>query len=243
VDWSYLHEWEKAELQRESRWLKRQGTRIVADLSSGVNLYPTLRLIDNLPEDYAVSMSAVRDVLAKMEILGARDLILSLHRHPENNFTDDQAREAFTATLKGLASQAAERGITLYLRIGFGKPPRNVAEGLEWLARVNAPNLRLALSIASLDQAPPSAEAATRLKDKLGLWLVAASQRDAVGKVWDMHAPVHLQHRTEYPAKWLALSPSTPTVLDALLTNQDEEYLEAMALEMALAHPAPAAAR
>lgn len=240
VDWSYLHEREKAELRRESHWLKRQGTRIIVDLSSGVDLYPTLRLIDNLPEDYAASMSAVKDVLAKMEILGARDLILSLHRHPENNFTDDQTREAFTATLKGLANQAAERGITLYLRIGFGKPPRNVAEGLEWLARVNAPNLRLALSIASLEQAPPSAEAATRLKDKLGFWLVAASRRDAAGKVWDMHAPVHLQDRTEYLAKWLALSPSTPTVLDALLTNQDEEYLEAVTLNQALAQPATA---
>ena len=243
LDWSYLHEREKAELQRESGWLKRQGTRILVDLSSGVDLYPTLRLIDNLPEDYAASMTAVKDVLDKMEVIGARDLILSLHRNPENNFTDEQTRQAFTATLKGLASQAAEHGITLHLRIGFGKPPWNVAEGLEWLSRVNAPNLRLALRTASLGQELPSAEATTHLKDKLGLWLVAASQRDAAGKVWDMHSPVHLQHSPEYLAKWLALSPGSPAVLDAVLANQDEEYLEAVALEMVLANPASGTAR
>ena len=77
-----------------------------------------------------------------MEILGAKDLILSLHRHPENNFTDEQTRAAFTATLKTLAGQAAERGVTLHLRVGFGKPPWSVAEGLEWLGRVDAPNLK-----------------------------------------------------------------------------------------------------
>ncbi len=239
VDWSYLYQREKAELQRESRWLKRQGARIIVDLSSGVNLFPTLRLLDNLPQDYAASMTVVTDVLAKMQILGARDLILSLHRHPENNFTDDQTREAFTATLKVLASQAAERGITLHLRTGSGKPPRNLAEGFEWLNRVSAPNLRLALSTALLGQEPPPSEAA-RLKDKLGLWLVAASRRDAAGKVWDTHAPAHLQPSSGVLAKWLALSPGTPVILDALLGNQDEEYLDAAAVTKALPQAAAA---
>ncbi|MGO8927006.1 MAG: sugar phosphate isomerase/epimerase family protein [Limisphaerales bacterium] len=242
VDWTYLHEREKAALQRESGWLKRQGARIVAHLSSGVNLYPTLRLVDNLPADYTASMEAVNDVLAKMEILGARDLVLSLHRDPENNFTEDQTRAAFTATLKTLAGEAAKRGVTLQLLVGSGKPPRNVAEGLEWLDRVKAPNLRLVLSTASLGHQPPTSEAVAPFKDKLGLWLVAAARRDAAGKVWDTHAPVHLQRSPEDLAKWLALSPGTPTILDGLLANQDEEYLETVALNQALAQSAPAAA-
>ena len=40
VDWSYLHEREKAALQKEHGWLKRQGVRIVVDLSSGVIFTP-----------------------------------------------------------------------------------------------------------------------------------------------------------------------------------------------------------
>jgi len=238
VDWSYVHKRETATLQRESGWLKRQGLRLVVDLSSGVNLYPTLRLIDNLHEDYEASMATVSDVLAKMEVLGARDLILSLHRNPENNFTDDQTRAAFTATLKTLAAQAAQRGVTLHLRVGPGKPPGNMAEGLEWLSRVNAPNLKLALSTASLEGQPPSAETASRLKDKLGFWLVAASRQDAAGKLWDAHAPLHLQRSPDDLAKWLALSPATPTVLEAICANQDEEYLEALNLEKTIAQAA-----
>ena len=243
VDWSYLHEREKAALQRESGWLRRQGVRIVVDLSSGLNLYPTLRLVDNVPEDYAASLAAINDVLAKMEILGASDLMLSLHRHPENNFTDDQTRAAFTAALKALAGEAAKRGVTLHLRVGSGKPPRSVAEGLEWIGRVNAPNLKLAVSTVLLEHQPPSAETAARLKDKLGLWLLAASRKDAAGKTWDTHAPIHLRRSTEDPAKSLALSPATPIVLDALYANQDEEYLDAVALAQALAQSAPAANR
>ena len=67
VDWSYLHEREKAALQKEHGWLKRQGVRIVVDLSSGIDLYPTLRLMDNVHEDYTDSMAAIQDVLGKMD--------------------------------------------------------------------------------------------------------------------------------------------------------------------------------
>jgi len=238
VDWSYLHDREKAALQKEHGWLKRQGARIVVDLSSGVDLYPTLRLMDNVHEDYTNSMAAIQDVLGKMDALGATDLILSLHRYPENNFTDEQSRAAFTATLKTLAGQAAERGVTLHLRVGFGKPPGSLAEGFEWLDRVGAPNLKLAVSTAMLEQKPPAPEVTTRLKDKLGLWLVAASNRDVAGKLWDAHGPIHSAPNAEALARLLALSPGTPSVLDALYANQDEEYLDAVALAKAFGHTA-----
>ena len=241
VDWAYLREREKAAV--ESGWLKRQGARIVVDLSSGVDLFPTLRLVDNLPADYAASTNAINDVLAKMEILRARDLILTLHREPENNFTADQTRASFTATLKALAAEAAKRGVTLHLRVGSAKPPRSLAEGLQWVERIGTPNLKLALSTASLERQPPGPETVTQLKDKVGLWLVASSRRDATGKVWDSHAPVHLQPASENLARWLAVSPGTPAVLDAVLASQDEEYLEATALNRALPQPAHDASR
>ena len=243
VDWSYLHEREKAALPKESGWLKRQGVRIVTDLSPGVDLFPTLRLVNNLTADYATSTNAISDVLAKMEILGARDLIFTLHREPENNFTGDQTRAAFTDTLKALAAEAAKRGVTLHLRVGSAKPPRNLAEGLEWISRIGAPNLKLALNTASFERRPPAAEVAAQVKDKLGVWLVAASRRDAAGKNWDTHAPVHLQRDREDLAKWLELSPRTPIILDALLDNQDQEYLEAVALAKTLDHSAQASFR
>jgi hypothetical protein len=203
-------------------------------LSSGVNLYPTLRLIDNLPADYAASMTAVNDLLAKMETLGAKDLVFSLHRQPENNFTAEQTRASFVATLKALASQAAARDVTLHLRVGFGKPPWNVAEASELLDRVGAPNLKLALSTAPLERQPPSSEIAARLKDQLGLWLIAASRRDAAGKIWDAHAPIHSLSDRAALIRWPAISPATPAVLDAVLDDHDSEYLDAVAFDKAV---------
>jgi hypothetical protein len=229
VDWRYLRDREKAALQAESGWLKRQGVHVVVDLSSGINLYPTLRLLDNLPDAYASSMAAIQDVMAKMQILPSQDLILSLHRYPENNFTEAQSRTAFTATLKTLAGWAAARGLTLHLRLAFGKPPGTVGEGLDWLDRVGAANLKLAVSTALLAHSPPAAQG--RLTATLGLWLVAGSRSDVAGNLWDTHAPIHSALKKDALAQALALCPNAPLVLDAVYASQDEEYLDAVELE------------
>ncbi|MBI4328046.1 MAG: hypothetical protein HY674_22675 [Chloroflexi bacterium] len=231
VDWRYLHEREKAALQQEAGWIHRQGLRVSVDLSSGLNLYPTLRLTDNLAADYAASLAAVADVLSKMEIIGARDLILSLHRHPENNFSGEQTEAAFEKTLRTLASQAAERQVTLNMRMAFGKPPWSLDEANRLLDKIGAKNLRLAASTALLATAGPSDDVAKMLKDKLGLWLVAAPRFDLPGKLWDAHAPVLRASDTASIAQWLALAPDAPMILDAVYANQDEEYLDAVALE------------
>lgn len=234
VDWRYLHDRAPAALAAESGWLQRQGLRIAVDLSSGIDLYPTLRLIDNLPADYQVSMATIADVLAKMEILGARDLILSLHRHPENNFTDEQTDAAFEFTLKALAKEAAARQVTLHLRLAFGKPPWSLDDGLRWLDRVGVPNLKLAPSTALLAAQTPSPDLAKRLKPHLGFWLVAAPERDIVGQLWNAHAPISQFQTKEALARWLAVAPGVPMVLDAVLDSQDAEYSESAALQTLL---------
>ena len=237
VDWRTLHERERAALQAEAGWMRRQGLRVYVDLSSGVDLYPTLRLIDNVAADHAASMAAITDVLGKMEILGARDLILSLHRHPENNFTGGETDAAFEQTLRALATQAAERQVTLHLRLAFGKPPWGLGDAGRLLDKVGAPNLRLAVSTALLASAEPSAESAQMLKDKLGLWLVAAPRTDIAGKLWDAHAPIHQAMQAGVVARWLALAPETPRLLDAVYADRDEEYLDAVALRRLVEKP------
>ncbi len=231
VDWRYLHEREKAALQRESGWLRRQGLHVSVDLSSGLNLYPRLRLIDNLAADYSASMAAMADVLSKMEIIGARDLILSLHRHPENNFGGEQTEAAFEKTLRTLAGQAAERHVTLHLRMAYGKPPWSLGEANRWLDKVGAKNLRLAARTALPAAAGLSGDVARMPKDKLGLWLVAAPRSDLAGKLWDAHAPIHRASDPAPITQWLALAPDAPMILDAVYANQDEEYMDAVALE------------
>jgi hypothetical protein len=230
----YLLEHESGALRAEAGWLRRQGVRVVVDLSSSINLYPGLRLIGNLPEDYAASLAAIRDVLAKMRILDARDLILSLHRHPENNFTADQTEEGFAGTLRQLAGEAEAAQVTLHLRMAFGKPPWSLAEGLATLDRVGHPNLRLSPATALLAAARqrPTPELAGRLKERVGLWLVAGSRSDPAGRVWDAHAPLPEvpDEQRALAAAWVAATPKATVVTDAILKDVDAEYLEGRAL-------------
>jgi hypothetical protein len=230
LDWRYLHDREKTALQREAGWINRQGLRLFVDASSRVNLYPELRLVDNLPADYRRSMAAVAEVMAKMQILGARDLILSLHRYPENNFTSEQTQESFEKTLRDLAADARKLGITLHVRMALGKPPWTLREMDTLIEKVGAANLRLAASTALLWHAEGSPEAAQILKTRLGLWLLAAPQVDLAGRLWDVHAPLHRSAERAKVTEWISLAPDAPIVLDAVFANHDEEYLDATAL-------------
>lgn len=231
LDWRYLHDREKAAMEREAGWIKRQGLHVFVDASSGVNLYPSLRLVDNLPGDYARSVAAIGGVMAKMQILGAKDLILSLHRHPENNFTNEQSQESFEKTLRSLAAEAGERGITLHLRMAPDKPPWSLNDADALIEKVGTNNLRLAASTAMLSRAEASPDAAAILKRRLGLWLAAASQADLAGRVWDVQAPLHRETEGSRIAEWISLVPDAPIVIDVVSANQDEEYLDAVALQ------------
>jgi hypothetical protein len=234
VDGTYLRERERAALQREAGWLQRQSLRIYVDLSSAINLYPGLRLIDNLDPDYQESMAIVRNVLAKMQILSARDLIISLHRHPENNFTSAQTDDAFVKTLSALAKEAAQGQTTVHLGLAHGKPPWNLKEASALLDRVGASNLRLAASTALLAGTARSDENRRLLNENLGLWLVAAPRADLAGRLWDTHAPIHGAPELNAIAQWLSQADRRPQVLDAVYADQDEEYLDAKALDRLL---------
>lgn len=99
------------------------------------------------------------------------------------------------------------------------------------LDQVGAQNLKIAASTAVLDREGTSLEAVRKLKDRLGLWLVAGSANDVAGVFWNAHVPVHLMTSTASLARWISLAPDLPIVSDAVLTDQDDEYLEARALE------------
>ncbi len=230
LDWRYLHDAEKTSLERQAGWIDRQGLRLFVDASSGINLYPNLRLVNNIAQDYNESMAVLVNIMVKMEILGARDLILSLHRFPENNFTGEQTKESFAETLRHLAAKADWHGIAMHLRMAFGKPPWSLKEMDALLGEVGVDNLRLAASTALLSEDEPSAEVAGILRTRLGLWLAATSQKDLSGRVWDAHTPVHHSDKMADIAEWIALVPDRPVVLDAVFANQDEEYLESLAL-------------
>lgn len=230
VDWRYLHERERTALEREGAWIRRQQLRVFVDVSPGLNLYPSLRLLDNLPADYAASIAAITDVLDKMPILGARDLILSLHRDPENNFSQEQTRASFEETLRALARQAAQRQVTLQLRLGPGKPPWSLEDAEQLLGRVGATNLRLAVNTAWAERAVESPTTERILRDRVGLWLVAGPQIDASGQLYGVHAPLYPDTSAASLQRLMAKANHASLLLDAVYSNQDAEYRDAMIL-------------
>ena len=233
VDWRYLHDREARTLGEEARWIARQKLRVTVDLSSGLNSYPTIRLLDNGLEDYGQGMAIVDDVLAKMTMLGARDLIISLHRAPENNFTPEQAALAWEEALRKLARLAAARGVTVHLRVTFDKATQRLPDLVGMLDRVAQPNLKLAPATSVLLAAPDQAADLARLApDRLGLWLYGAVHHDVAGYPCDFHAPLHLASAVDQKKvrEWLQTTPEVPVAFDALCDGLDGEYLEARTL-------------
>ena len=234
VDWRTLHDREIGVLEYEARWIARQKLRVAVDLSSGVNSYPTIRLVDNQLADYPVGLAIIDDVLAKMGTLGAQDLILSLHRAPENNFTAEQATVAMQQTLTTLAVKAAARGITVHLRATFDKAAQRLEDLVGMVDRAGQPNLRLAPAVSVLlAEGRKPTEVARLIKDRVGVWLYAAARHDLAGYPHDLHAPVHAaQDKVKKPAQaWLKIAAEVPVVFDAICADLDAEYLEARTLE------------
>ena len=237
VDWRYLHNRDRAALEEEAGWLQRQGLRIYVDLTSGINLYPDIRLVDNSAEEYAASMAIVGDVLEKMAVLGARDVILCLHRTPENNFSGEQTWASFETALGDICARAKALDIAVYLRMST-KDNTPLERLAHLVTEVGAPNLSLALSTALLLHQKTAPESIPEsIRAQVGLWLVGAPQNDIAGELWNTCAPLSGADSLAGLRALMAIAPGAPLLLDALYTNRDEEYLDALAL--ARLRPAP----
>lgn len=232
VDWRYLHDRRFETVAQEAGWIGRQKLRVVVDLSSGINLYPDLRLVNNIAEDYAASMAVIDDVLTKMKALDAHDLVLSTNRQPENSFTIEQTVASTDATIREICRKAEAMQTTVHLRIYPGKLAANLADALQILKRIGAKNLRLAPSTAQMiTLGPITKELASEAKERIGLWMVGGPKFDVVGRLWSVHQPIAMEAKTQGLQTLLEVSPHAPMVFDAIYENQDEEYLDASLIE------------
>lgn len=232
LDWRYLDVRTPEALQQESGWLARQGLDIWVDLSSGINLYPDLRLVNNDPIEYESSMNKIRSILQKMPLLNARNLVLCLHRTPENNITHEETQDSFVNTLRAISELAAPQGTTIHLRMSM-KAVNSVGEAAKMLDRVNAPNLRIAASTAlMMSQGNEPDYVREQLGGRLGLWLASAPAEDANGRLWTVHARLaDISTDRARLSSLLKIAPEAPVALDAIFADQDEEYQDIRVLE------------
>ena len=228
IDWRYLHDRRPESVTQEAAWIGRQKLRVIVDLTSGVNLYPDLRLVNNIVEDHASSMDAIDDVLAKMKTLGACDLVISMHRQPELYFTAEQTVASMDATIREICRRAEAQQATVYLRIYPGKPPANLADALQTVKRIGVANLKLAPSTALLaDLGSTTSGQTAEMWGKVGLWMVGEPAFDLAGKLWSVHKPIANDKNQQQLMQLLAIVPDAPIVFDVLYENHDAEYLDA----------------
>ena len=238
IDWTYLRNRDSEALRTESGWIMRQGMRVIVDLSSGINLYPGLRLIDNDPEEYVKSMDIIKDILKKMPFLHSHDLLLSLHRFPENNFTIEQTWNAFDHTLKEICKLAEDDKIIVYLRMSPNKPPWNLNEAVQFMDRVAAPNFYLTPSTALLiSKRIDNQEITTTMKNRIGMWLVNAPSYDMGTRLWNVNAPLSECKEKSYLREILSSVPDAPVLFDVHYSSRDEEYLDTQTLRLLMTEP------
>ena len=227
IDWRYLESRSEEEVKREAGWLRRQGVKILVDFSSGINLFPDLRLIHNDPEEFERSMAAFREIMDKGEILGVTDVILITHRVPENNYSPEKTHEDTVTTLRELAALAAEKRMTVSLRVGLNQSPRSLDEASRILDEVKAENLKIAPSLYKLN-APMDPE----MKKKFSFVLAAGTLRDeANGSLWTAQAPLVVGDIPVVGLDYLIENPDLPIIFDAVYANRAEEYRDAKTIE------------
>ena len=195
IDWKYLSQREKKALEQESIWLRLQKPQIWVDLTSGINLFPDLRLVNNIESEYRKSMNTIYDVIDKMRIIGSQNLVMSLHKTIENNISLEDTWKELNRSVTEICKYADNSGIKVHLRLVAGNklPAGRLDDALRLMDQVNMPNLRLAINTAVLLDAKASPQdLAAKLNDRIGVWLVNTPQRDLSGRLWNTYAPVSL---------------------------------------------------
>eukprot|EP01012_Entosiphon_sulcatum_P067032 TRINITY_DN9652_c0_g1_i4.p1 TRINITY_DN9652_c0_g1~~TRINITY_DN9652_c0_g1_i4.p1 ORF type:complete len:835 (-),score=107.68 TRINITY_DN9652_c0_g1_i4:78-2582(-) len=248
VDWSYLEDRDIATLLSEARWSFMRGIEWIVDFTTGINLYPNLRLCQNSPGQYGHSLAHITAVFAKMGAVldltpvvptkptVSAHAVLSLHRTPENYYSDAQAQADFVVAFRNLSVAARANGVTMHLRTAQGKPPYSIAAGLQFLNSVGAADvLRLAPSTALLLEegirTAPGLSARGLKPENIGLWFVAARETDALTlKLRSAYGSLAKAPQADVEAirDLVRFAPAARPILDAGLVADriDSEYFE-----------------
>ena len=228
VDWKYLAEKEPGALKREFGWIRQQGLKVMVDLTSGINLFPDLRLINNDSAEYSRSIKMVESVLEKMTLIGATDLMLASHRNPENNFTSELFNSSLKETLHYLAGKAANASIRIHLRLVNGRDPDWLGKAINWVESLNEKNLFVAPSLALLEKDEANADKNSALlhHPKCSMLLLSSVEKDLQGSNWNFSLPVFQSDHKDLDSRFLNENRDKILILDAVYSNQDEEYLD-----------------
>ncbi len=228
IDWKYLSEKEPLSVEEESGWIKRQGLKVIVDFSSGINLFPDLRLVNNDSLMYNRSLALIRSVIDKMVLLGAGDLIVTSHRTIENNFSRQEFSKSLVSTFKEISQYAAKNDINVHLRLTMHKNPNSPEQAKSLAESVGEPNFFIAPSLALLvNDLEDSAKNTDLLKDlKYSMLFISAPEKDRYGKLWNLNLPLFKYEAKEDLKKIIHTATGKTLILDAIYADKEDEYLD-----------------
>ena len=232
LDWRYLAARTMEDLREQTNWMRLQGLRVAVDLRSGLNHYPDLRFTDNMPEERVRTDRALDDVLAKMEILGAKDLLVTPVRY--DWYIKDYGRQ-MREGLTRLAQKAAAKGVTLHVAVSWWRGRYQGMSDYAGTARLvrqlAQPNVKVAPSVADQlhfhggDAAKVAAEIAAA---DCGMVLASAPETDAFGHFVSRVKPLAMLPPAQRAPIVEALSRKrgVQIVFDAVYPDADAEYID-----------------
>lgn len=226
VDWKYLDRRDGDRLKKEAGWLTQQKVLISVDLASGINLFPDLRIVNNDSAVYAATLSKIKSVIHKMQLIGADELLISSMRPIENNFTTAAFRTSLIETYRQLADLARSAGITLVFRPLPGTMYNDVESSLNVVKEVGRSNFVYAASLSMLSADPERLEKNLDLLQAAGIErvFVAGCRKDLAGKVVDYNYPLSKASSKEELLRILSLLQGKSFYLDAVYSHENEEY-------------------
>jgi len=228
VDWRYLYGKENELLKREAGWINRQKLSVTVDLTSALNLFPDLRIVNNDKSRYDKSMNVMKGMIDKMTILCADELLISTQRTIENNFTIDEFNKSLIESFQILSDYASEKGIHIILRSAVRRAPETLEEMVALVKNVNRSNFCFAPALSLiLDDVQNIDKNISILKQiQIKDMLISSPQRDLHNQLWNSNAPLYTFKNKEVVWKLLNAFRGIDYIMDGLYLSFNEEYLD-----------------
>ena len=246
VDYSYVMSKDDDFLQEEAKWFNQQNLKVYIDASPAIDLFPNLRLVNNSVVDFNKSFNELQRLLQKAEIYTVTNLIISLHRIPENDITYSATLQGFNDTLHSLVQLANARNIKIHMQDSIKNPTGSIGITYQWLQNCGlGGSIKVAPNLALL-MAQSLSDISVVIKDA-PLFFLNAPKDDLYGYCYTVNGPIYDQATTvakrlnelcsirscPYQASQ-KVSNVIPLVIDAYFSNEDEEYQDVKWLEMFL---------
>ena len=240
VDYSYVMSKDDEFLQKEAKWFGQQNLKVYIDASPAIDLFPNLRLVNNSLTDFNESFNDLQKLLQKAKSYMVTDLIISLHRTPENDITYLATLQEFNSTLHTLVQLATANNITLHLRDSVKNPTGNINNTYLWLQSCGLGNLIKIIPNLALLMEQTLSDIDFIVKDA-PLFFLNTPKDDLFGHRYAVNGPIYSQ--ASAIAKRLNElcsirtcpyeegSSVIPLVIDAYFSNEDEEHQDVKWLE------------